>query len=352
MVAAQRPALPAGAWGRPSLLMPSGSLQQFEALLGHPGWFRHGTALAPWPAPMPDVIAMADDLMILGNIASHGRTAPILASLLAPGGPPHTPGMAATLALAPTVADALDLLLREIPRRNPFIRLDRADDGRRTAITLDTAVAGPARVLVALAPLLVIHRQLGLLLGDAAGSLLETDLDGTGASHGVPALLAGAGLAVRWGVGINRLSFPHRWLEHANTASDPVLWALARQRITAPDRDAGHLAQAVAAHVAAALASRKAVPRLEEAAAAAGMSQRTLVRRLGAAGLSFTALVEQERRTLALLLLRERDRSLQEIAEALGFPDAGRFGRAFRKWMGVSPARFRRDRLQAPDEVA
>jgi AraC-like DNA-binding protein len=72
-----------------------------------------------------------------------------------------------------------------------------------------------------------------------------------------------------------------------------------------------------------------------KAAAALGLSVRTLQRRLGELGASYTALVDDARRDLALQLVGRR--STNEIAELLGFSNPGAFFRAFRRWTGTTP---------------
>ncbi|MNT97492.1 HTH-type transcriptional regulator VirS [compost metagenome] len=67
-----------------------------------------------------------------------------------------------------------------------------------------------------------------------------------------------------------------------------------------------------------------------------------LQRRLRDGGLSFSQLVEQTRRDLALHYLRQR-RPISELATLLGYSEASAFSRAFRRWFGVSPRQWRND---------
>ena len=87
----------------------------------------------------------------------------------------------------------------------------------------------------------------------------------------------------------------------------------------------------------------------ERVAAALGLSGRHLVRRLALDGLSFKALRESvldERARAAL----SRPGRIADIAADLGFADEGAFVRAFRRWRGTTPARWRgqADRGGAP----
>ena len=71
------------------------------------------------------------------------------------------------------------------------------------------------------------------------------------------------------------------------------------------------------------------------------MSTRNLQRRLATEGTSFRELVEDIRKELARQYLRERHRSIGEIAYLLGFSEPSNFTRFFRGHAGVSPKEFR-----------
>ncbi|QIG49109.1 AraC family transcriptional regulator [Nordella sp. HKS 07] len=76
-------------------------------------------------------------------------------------------------------------------------------------------------------------------------------------------------------------------------------------------------------------------------AAAAGISVRTLQRRLAERGVDYSALVEGARFDIAVHLLKDHGRKLIDIAFDLGYADAASFTRAFRRWTGVTPSEFR-----------
>ena len=71
------------------------------------------------------------------------------------------------------------------------------------------------------------------------------------------------------------------------------------------------------------------------------MSQRTLNRRLQSENTSFRQLKSQALARWAKQYLRETDRSVEAIAEELGYTDAANFRRAFRKAEGCSPIEYR-----------
>ncbi|WP_306565103.1 AraC family transcriptional regulator [Aquabacterium sp.] len=89
------------------------------------------------------------------------------------------------------------------------------------------------------------------------------------------------------------------------------------------------------------------VPRRAQAAQALGVSERTLARRLAAQGQTFESLLDEVRRELALQAVADPQRSLAEIAQSLGFAEASTFYRAFCRWTGLPPVRWRRQGQQA-----
>lgn len=79
-----------------------------------------------------------------------------------------------------------------------------------------------------------------------------------------------------------------------------------------------------------------------ELAAAVDLTPRTLQRRLGEQGTSVRALVDGERRSVALRRIRDRGASLTDIALVLGFAELSAFSRAFVRWTGTPPREYRR----------
>ena len=81
-----------------------------------------------------------------------------------------------------------------------------------------------------------------------------------------------------------------------------------------------------------------------DVARALHVSVRTLQRKLVAAGTTFRELSETARARLAQEYLADPKVSSAEVAMLLGFSDPSSFTRAFRRWTGESPARWRRRR--------
>lgn len=83
------------------------------------------------------------------------------------------------------------------------------------------------------------------------------------------------------------------------------------------------------------------LPSFEELTGLLGMSARTLRRRLEREGTSYQRIKDNARRDAAIDLLRQREMTVGEVAEWVGFSDPSAFHRSFKKWTGLSPGAFR-----------
>ena len=84
-------------------------------------------------------------------------------------------------------------------------------------------------------------------------------------------------------------------------------------------------------------------PNLEQITEKLHMSDRTLKRQLAAEGTSFSAILEEVRHRQAIALLSRSDFTLDRISECLGYSDVANFNRAFRRWTGKTPGKWRRE---------
>jgi AraC-like DNA-binding protein len=84
----------------------------------------------------------------------------------------------------------------------------------------------------------------------------------------------------------------------------------------------------------------------EHVARALNVSVRTLQRKLVASGTTFRQISDDVRGRLAVGYLADARVSIAEVAFLLGFSDQSSFNRAFRRWTGESPGRWRRRRLE------
>lgn len=80
---------------------------------------------------------------------------------------------------------------------------------------------------------------------------------------------------------------------------------------------------------------------VDAVAAHLGVSRRVLQRRVGARGLSVSALIDQYRLELAKALLRNERRALVDVADQVGFDSERGFRKAFRRWAGITASQWR-----------
>ncbi len=151
------------------------------------------------------------------------------------------------------------------------------------------------------------------------------------------------GCPVELGGAATELAFAPEVLATAHLHADARLFGILAH--TADARlaslpDPGDVAASVAATIAQQLA--EAVPDLSSTAAAFRVTERTLQRRLAERGLSFSALLDDVRRELALGYVTETPLTLWQIAERLRFSDPTALHRAFKRWTGTAPAQYRR----------
>lgn len=156
---------------------------------------------------------------------------------------------------------------------------------------------------------------------------------------------------VRFGAAADRLRFSHAAWEQPTVNGDAVLAALLEEhaRILAartPPTVAGLVGEV----------QRAVTARLPEGASAdavareLNLSVRTLQRRLVACGTTDHEVSDAVRARLAAGYLTDPAVSVSEVAFLLGFSEQSAFNRAFRRWTGESPGRWRR-RTGAPEAL-
>lgn len=89
------------------------------------------------------------------------------------------------------------------------------------------------------------------------------------------------------------------------------------------------------------LEKQNGLPSLTMTARLLNLTPRTLHRRLIEEGTSYREILESVREQMATNLLQDQQLSIQEIAFMLGYGDLANFRRAFKRWTGEAPSRFR-----------
>ena len=150
------------------------------------------------------------------------------------------------------------------------------------------------------------------------------------------------GCPVRFGAKASGLAIPAGVATRPFVEHDAPLQALVRARLEElmPLHTSS---QPITTRVRAELVARIGRDEVDAAAIARtlGFSTRTLQRTLADEGASFTVLVEDARRSLAETLLARDDLGVEQVAALLGYADLRGFDRAFKRWTGTSPTRWR-----------
>lgn len=323
-------------------LVPTATLLHFGQWLGWPDWLREGTSL-DCQGPLPPMVSLADDLIMTGNIIDRADHLALVERMLTSPRPVMGTTGALSLLHAPDLGLALGSLVRAIAAQNPFllVRLEGRDDIVEVTF-IPPWPMGPLFRFSAIAGLALIYRAIeSLHHNDLAAMTLETQLrDAPDAQR----LIAGFRCGVAPAAEVERLRFPRRWLDTPNPHHDPMLWAVANNKLAALESESGEPEEVamIRAFIVAMLLNEQRVPRLKQAAAALGMSTRTIVRLLARHDTSFHTLVEQERKARALLVIADQSISLAEAARSLGFSDMSSFGRSLRNWFGDTPGNLRK----------
>jgi len=84
--------------------------------------------------------------------------------------------------------------------------------------------------------------------------------------------------------------------------------------------------------------------RMQSVARELRTSARTLQRRLAGEGETYQALVDRARKETASRYLSDSNLAIGEVAYLVGFSEPAPFYRAFRRWFGMTPERFRHQR--------
>ena len=147
---------------------------------------------------------------------------------------------------------------------------------------------------------------------------------------------------VHFGCGWSGFSFAAEHLQNSVPVADPKLHELLRshadhllQALPKPRSLADRVGAYLMVHLQGASATLSATARELH------MSERTLARRLEQEGTSFSQLLEQTRRQLAMRYVEHSDLALSEVAFLLGFSQVSAFHRAFKRWTQTTPLEHR-----------
>jgi AraC-like DNA-binding protein len=240
---------------------------------------------------------------------------------------------------ASTVREALELAVQFAPVFSTALAVTLHVEERTASLYVEEhADLEPARDIVLISMLLGLREVGSALTGRSLQGQFELAIP---EPDYYPKFAA---LAPNWRFGqpINRMHFDAASLDLPIVTADRAACRQARRLCERALDELGFDA-GLAHRVRRLLASDEGgFPSFAQVAAHIHLSPRTLKRRLAAQGLSFSALVDRERREKALDLLRSSRLSVEDVAERLDYTAASSFVRAFHRWTGQTPAAYRR----------
>ena len=149
---------------------------------------------------------------------------------------------------------------------------------------------------------------------------------------------------LRFDMARNALVFPSRWMKHTLTNADALLHRhLEQQANELHTRRRTNIVHATHRLLRTSMMSGNCTA--NEIATRLGMHERTLHRRLREQGTSFQLELNAVRYETARQLLDASAMPIARIAESLNYSDVSAFNRAFKRWTGFTPARWRAKNL-------
>jgi AraC-like DNA-binding protein len=134
----------------------------------------------------------------------------------------------------------------------------------------------------------------------------------------------------------HKIRFPAKWLARSFDETDFLRRALIESESFKP-------AKTVVESIKQAIRPHLGVSNLAGAqiASICGMKHRYLTHLLNGEGTNLTTITNDLRKEMAIEKLAQQDATISEIATKLGYSDATSFTRAFKKWTGSPPTRYR-----------
>jgi AraC-like DNA-binding protein len=187
---------------------------------------------------------------------------------------------------------------------------------------------------------LMLTLKLLRMIGGAAFNADHVDLAVDARARDLPELERLVGCAVHVRAARNAISFAAHLLDQPVASANRLIFRLlggylARVKIVTRDG----IVERTASYVRGALPAGTCS--VERCAEKLGLSVRTLQARLAGHGVSFSDIAEGQREKLAKIYLQQTRMALDEVAERLGYGEQTSFGRAFKRWTGTTPQKFR-----------
>ena len=295
----------------------------------------------PWLARDPDHYIECQSLVNLLEHCSEAFNDSIFGLHLAQLQQPDVYGCITALCrAAPTVKESIEKFIEFIPvvhSPNSVIELAEVDTSTevRWHVTKSLGLNDQAKYQATM-----LNAKLLRQIGGHDFKITYINLSANIRSRDIPALEAGFGCRVYKTMTENAIAFPTEQLNWPVASANRLLFQLLGGYLNQVKVAARKTtAERVQDYVRGALPSGHCS--IERCAEKLGMSVRTLQANLSMADKKFSDILEAQRMELAKTYLKLDQHSLDDISTNLGYSEQSSFGRAFKRWTGVTPKQFR-----------
>lgn len=241
---------------------------------------------------------------------------------------------------ADTARDALLLASRFITIRISYGRLTLLEGPDESLILFECDLKlEPLRTEIILALCIGILFMGEVLTGERMNAKISFDFPEPPGFHRFRQLLH---FDLEFDQPVMQSRFDTRLLDLKLVSADPVASQLAMAQCEAELSALGEHTRLAAKVRDVLISAKDGYPAMELIADSLHMSDRTLKRQLAAEGTSYTEILEEVRHRKAITLLSRTDLTLEKISEQLDYSDVANFTRAFKRWTGQTPGRWRR----------
>lgn len=248
--------------------------------------------------------------------------------------------------LTETVEEALRELETSLPIHSlayaAYLDTGETNEGVAPALVYSPKVSSGSGQQMAEFGMTVMRNVLAMVAGGS-----QPKLKGVGFRHVAPKDRSSAQklfcCPISYGQPRNALSFDAALLQRPTSIKDLALAPIVRDYLKRAQVHANFDVVELTSTVIGKLLHHRRC-QIEDVAECLHLSPRTLQRRLSDKGVSFTTLFDNERRQLALELVAKQAMPLAHVAAYLGFSDQSSFNQAFRRWTGLTPTAFRKEK--------
>ena len=242
---------------------------------------------------------------------------------------------------APNLQDAIQLMLKYFKTRTHALEVYFYIEQDQAVIKIEEAV-----LLEDLLPFIIetmfssLYPTTNSVLGDIDESQVEVRLSYPKPEY-AEKYQSNLPIKLSYDRSCNEIRFPVSLLQQSLVFSDPTNSKLAESECE-KQLELTEDYESILAKVRRLLTQNPGhFPNLEKVAEECNTSPRTLKRRLKMINTSYQEILDNARKRIAVDHLANTSKTVDEIAGLLGYNDPSNFGRAFKKWKGISPSGYR-----------